>query len=262
MDTLIKKSEHGDIVELRLNRPDAMNSLSFELVQQLSDTLDQLKSLGTTKVLLIRGEGRSFCAGGDLKFFKEKIEARDSAGFREFLELCRDTFRKIENFPCPTIAVVNGVAVAGGLELILSCDIVIAAESARIGDGHANFGIVPGGGGAIRLPRKIPVNLAKYLLLTGELFPAPKWLGWGLVNEVVPDAELDARAHAIGARISKNSSLCMRLIKRLSNDGLEQSLVTALDSELLAWDAYSLSYDVLEGLNAFSQKREPEFLGK
>lgn len=255
-------TEHDGIVTLRLNRPDAMNALSPDLVQALSNALDDIRRLGVAQVLLIRGEGRAFCAGGDLKFFKDTIDANDSAGFRRFLELCRDTFRKIETFPCPTIAVINGVTVAGGLELVLSCDLAIAAASARIGDGHANFGIVPGGGGAIRLPRKLPTNLAKYLLLTGELFPSAQWQSWGLVCEVAPEEELDARAMALAGRIRRNSALCMRLIKQLANDGLEQPLVTALDSEILAWDAYSQSKDVREGLAAFSQKRPPVFTGQ
>lgn len=259
---LIQVNINAGIAELRLNRPEAMNALSYGLVEQLSHELDVLKQREDIRVLLIRGEGRAFCAGGDLKFFREKIQGRDAAGFRKFLELCRDTFNKIEKFPCPTVAVVNGITVAGGLELLLSCDIAIAAESAKIGDGHAKYGIVPGGGAAIRLPRKIPVSIAKHLLFTGGLFPARQWLEWGLISEVAPDADLDKKVQEVCAAICRNSPLSMKVTKRLVNDGLEQPLSTALESELLAWDAYSLSEDVLEGLEAFSQKREPVFSGK
>ncbi len=259
---LIKTRIEAGIAELRLNRPQAMNALSYALVEELSQELDLMKQRDDIRVLLIRGEGRAFCAGGDLKFFREKVQARDAPGFRRFLELCRDTFLKIEKFPCPTIAVVNGVTVAGGLELLLACDLAIAAESAKIGDGHARYGIVPGGGAAIRLPRKIPVSIAKYLLFTGGLFPARQWLEWGLVSDVVPDDALDERVAQVCAAILRHSPLSMAVTKRLVNDGLEQPLSTALDSELLAWDAYTLSEDVLEGLSAFSEKREPAFSGR
>ncbi|MBV6272259.1 enoyl-CoA hydratase/isomerase family protein [Alcaligenaceae bacterium CGII-47] len=259
---LIKVTINAGIAQLSINRPKAMNALSFETVSQLNQNVIKLEERGDIRVLIIRGENPAFCAGGDLKFFKEKIKDRDIEGFRRFLNLCGETFRRIEAFPCPTIAMVNGIAVAGGLELILSCDLVIAAASAKIGDGHANFGVIPGGGSAIRLPRKIPVTLAKYLLFTGRLLPASELVAWGLVNKVVPDEQLEQAVEEIAADIVKNSPLGLRITKQLVNDGLQQSIDTALNLEISAWDGYGHSYDILEGLNAFEEKRKPKFKGK
>ena len=162
----------------------------------------------------------------------------------------------------PVIAAVNGFAVAGGLELILCCDLVIASDKAKIGDGHANFGIIPGGGSAIRLPRKIPVALAKRLLLTGNLLPAEVLKDYGLVNEVVPADQLMTEVDKLLAEITKNSPLGLGWIKKLVNDGLEQPIDTALRSETNAFESYVHSDDIREGLDAFEEKRAPKFTGR
>lgn len=245
-----------------INRPHAMNALSRETVIAIDRAVCDFASRRDIGALVFRGEGDAFCAGGDLKYFKQSVGSGDMDAFRGYLHLCQDMYRRVETFPKPTIAMVNGVAVAGGLELILSCDMVMAAESARIGDGHANFGIIPGGGGSIRLPRKIPMALAKRLLFTGNLFPAADLQRWGLVNEVVPDALLEESVLKLVSQIVKNSPLGIRVIKQLVNDGFEQPLDTALRLEVVAWESYGRSDDVREGLQAFEQKRRPAFKGR
>lgn len=247
---------------ITINRPHAMNALSREAVIEIDRTVAELEHRDDVRCLVFRGAGNAFCAGGDLRYFKETVGSGDMNKFRGYLQLCQDMYRRVENFPRPTIAAVNGVAVAGGLELILSCDMVVAAESARIGDGHANFGIIPGGGGAIRLPRKIPMAFAKRLLFTGNLFPAAELHKQGLVNEVVPDAELDATVNKLVSQVTKNSALGLRVIKQLVNDGFEQPLDTALRFEVVAWESYGRSEDIREGLQAFEDKRKPVFKGR
>lgn len=247
---------------ITINRPHAMNALSRETVIEIDRIVTSLEDREDVRALVFTGAGNAFCAGGDLKYFKETVGSGDMNKFRAYLHLCQNMYRRVENFPRPTIAAVNGVAVAGGLELILSCDLVMAAESARIGDGHANFGIIPGGGGAIRLPRKIPMALAKRLLFTGNLFPARELLASGLINEVVPDAEFEAAVLKLVSQITKNSPLGLRMIKQLINDGFEQPLDTALRFEVMAWESYGRSEDIREGLQAFQDKRKPKFSGR
>jgi enoyl-CoA hydratase len=259
---LIQFSMRDGAAWLTINRPQAMNALSREAVIEIDRIVAELETREDVRALIFTGAGNAFCAGGDLKYFSETVGSGDMNKFRAYLQLCQNMYRRVENFPRPTIAAVNGVAVAGGLELILSCDLVMAAESAKIGDGHANFGIIPGGGGSIRLPRKIPMALAKRMLFTGNLFPASEMLKYGLVNEVVADGDLNAAVTKLVSQITKNSPLGLRMIKQLVNDGYEQPLDTALRFEVVAWESYGRSDDIKEGLLAFLDKRKPKFTGR
>ncbi len=160
------------------------------------------------------------------------------------------------------IAAVNGIAAAGGLETILACDLVIAAESARIGDAHANYGLIPGGAGSIRLPRKIGPTRAKALLFTGRFLAARELMAMGLVNQVVADEALATTVEELVAEIAAKSPLSIAAMKQLVRDGLEQSLDTAIKLEYTMLQAHMRSEDVAEGLDAFENKRRPEFKGR
>ena len=155
----------------------------------------------------------------------------------------------------------RGLALAGGLELVLCCDLVVAAESAKIGDAHANYGLIPGGGGSVRLPRKIGPTRAKYLMYTGEFLDAAALERMGLVNQVVPDAALEETVAALAARLGEKSPLGLKLMKQLTDDGLEQPKDAALRNELMAIAVHSRSQDWAEGLAAFTEKRKPNFTG-
>lgn len=252
----------GQVVWLTLNRPAAMNAMSPDIMRGIADALDRIQAAEGVRAVVLTGAGRAFCAGGDLKFFRRTLGAGDGPRFMDFLREGLTIMRRLESLPVPTIAAVNGVAVAGGLELILCCDLVVASESARIGDGHAKFGIIPGGGAAIRLPRKLPVALAKQLLFTGRLVSASDLEHWGLINQVVPDAELESAVTALAEEIIQNSPLGLRWIKQLVDDGLDQPLEPALRSEMHAFESYAASEDIMEGLTAFEEKRRPRFRGR
>ena len=144
---------------------------------------------------------------------------------------------------------------------MLACDLVVAAESAAFGDAHANYGLLPGGGSSVLLPRRIGVSRAKYLAFTGESVPAATMRDWGLVDVLAPDATFDARLDALLARLANNSPLGLRRMKRLIDDGLDQPIEVALRNELVASDAHRHSHDRNEGLAAFAQKRRPIFKG-
>ena len=164
--TTIIQAIDGPVATLTLNRPEALNALSPRMVDELADALDRLEGQDTVKVLVVRGSGRAFCAGADLLFMEGAFD--DLPMLSSHLERVNRVFFRLEELPIPVIAVVQGFALAGGLELMLACDMVLAAEDARIGDQHANFGLMPGGGSTQRLPHKLGYQRAMCLLLTGR----------------------------------------------------------------------------------------------
>ena len=246
---------------LTLNRPAALNALTPAVVDGLASALARAERDPEVRAVVLTGTGRAFCAGADLKYVRESANG-DEGAVAAFLDAVLAVMTRLEKFPRPVIAAVNGMALAGGLELVLCCDLVIAARSAKIGDAHANFGLLPGGGGSVRLPRKIGPTRAKYLLYTGEFVPAERLVEAGLVNEVVDDAELPQAAQRLVDRLKAKSPLVLRRMKALVDDGLEQPIETALRLELLASEAHAHSHDMKEGLAAFEEKRTPRFVGR
>jgi enoyl-CoA hydratase len=244
-----------------LNRPAALNAITPEVVKGLDVALDRALADPDIRAVVLTGTGRAFCAGADLKYVKETTQG-DEGAVAAFLESVLALMGRLESFPRPVIAAVNGLALAGGLELVLCCDLVLAARSAKLGDAHANFGLLPGGGSSVRLPRKIGPTRAKYLLYTGEFVPAEQLREAGLVNEVVDDADLLAAAGRLVARLRTKSPLVLRRMKALVDDGLEQPIETALRLELLASEVHAHSHDMKEGLAAFEEKRAPNFTGR
>lgn len=251
----------GSLGWIILNRPDDMNAMSPALIEDLDLAVTALAADSRVRCVAITGQGRAFSAGGDLKSFRERVGGGDLAAFHAGLRRAQEVFRRIETLPCPVIAAVNGYAVAGGLELVLSCDLVIAAASAKMGDGHAKFGVIPGGGASARLPRKLPIALAKQLFFTAALVPAETMRMWGLVNEVVPDDELKAAVTRLAEQIGRASPLTLRTIKRLVDQSLDVSLEDALEAELVAFESYAGSHDLMEGLTAFQERRPPKYRG-
>jgi enoyl-CoA hydratase len=260
-DAVLVEQKDG-VVWVRLNRPQQRNAFTHEIFAGFVAAIETIEREDRAKVVVITGSGRAFSAGGDLKNFRERLSNDERHLIVANLHRMRDVLRRIETSRRPYIAAVNGVAVAGGLEVILCCDLVFAAESARIGDGHLKFGVVPGSGSSVRLPRKLPRNIANRLLLTGELVSAQQMLDWGLVNEVVPDDDLERHTAEVAGRIARLSPSGLAWIKHMIAAGLEQPAETAPRNEIAAFEAYSHSADFLEGLTAFAEKREPKFTGK
>ncbi len=252
------EKRHG-VACLTLNRPDSMNALSLLMLQELDACLRDLACDETVRVLLVTGAGQAFCAGGDLQGFKRDVENGDFAALRYKLRYAQQVFERLERFPVPTLAAVNGYAIAGGLELLLCCDIAIASEQARIGDGHARYGVIPGGGSSARLPRKIAANRANYVLMSGELLPARQWQEWGLLIQVLPEHELVQAAWDMAAGIAAHSPSGMRHIKSLAAGSLSMTVPQACEAELDHFAQYAESADFSEGLRAFMEKRRPDF---
>lgn len=263
-DRLVVSAVSGAVAWLRLNRPNAMNALSNELLDDLDDALDFVASTPAIRVVVLTGTGRAFCTGADLKLggFAEKNGAVNSDKLLAHVRRASATLDRIPALAKPVIAAINGYALAGGFELMLVCDIVIAAQSARIGDAHSNYGLLPGGGGAARLVRRVGPSVAKYLAFTGDFLPAPELLPFGLVNEVVADDALRDRVDKLAEQIASRSPRGIAHMKRLIDDGLDQPLATALRLEQQALEVHAHSLDMREGLAAFREKRQPRYTGR
>ncbi|WP_213307269.1 enoyl-CoA hydratase/isomerase family protein [Paraburkholderia sacchari] len=246
---------------ITLNRPAAMNAISPDVVAGVDRALDEALARDDARVVVLTGAGRAFCAGADLKFVRGETNSGPS-GSAQFLGALLALLNRLERFPRPVIAAVNGLALAGGLELVLCCDLVLATQSARFGDAHANYGLLPGGGGSVRLPRKIGAARAKYLMFTGEFVPAAAMETAGLVNQVVEDGQLVGAVDELVAKIAAKSPLGVSRMKTLVNDGLEQPVEVALRQELVMVALHEHSEDIAEGLAAFQEKRAPRFTGR
>lgn len=244
-----------------LNRPQEMNALDWATIKDLRSVLEGLSADNNVRVIAITGAGKAFSAGGDLKAYLT-LE-RDAEGFRGFLNDFRATCRFMETLGRPVIALVNGYCVAGGLELLLACDFAYAARSAKIGDGHVNFGQIGGAGSNIRLPRWILPQRAREILFTGRLLTADEAMEWGLVNRVVADEKLLEAGVEFANLVAAKSPLGESIIKEICNLGLEMPLEDALQLEIDKVVHYALrSYDCREGLIAFFEKRRPRYEGR
>ena len=256
----------GAALWLRLNRPDTLNGLNPAVLDGLTVGLDEAESDPGVRAVVITAEGRAFCAGADLSYVRSLTEAPAPEGAcsagQLFLRRVSLVLDRIERFPKPVIAAVNGLAIGGGLELLLCCDFAIAAASARIGDGHAVYGQIPGGGASVRLTRRLGLARAKRLMFTGELYPAAHFQGTDLVTEVVDDPDLESTVQRIVDVITQRSPVGVARMKALANDGMEVPLPVGVRMELEASALHEKSEDWREGISAFAEKRTPEFRGR
>jgi enoyl-CoA hydratase len=247
----------GGVARVILNRPSQMNAVSPELLQDLDRVCETVERDPRVKVVTLTGAGRAFCAGADLKVVQEL--SPDPERWRGFMDLWHRVYNRIEALPQPVIAGVNGLALAGGLELVLVCDLAVADEGAKIGDQHANFGLVAGGGGSQRLPRVIGLRRAKELMLLGGWLSAREALQWGLVNRVAPAGQLSKTLDEVAGALAALSSSASRTVKTLANRALDIDLGAGLALEKALVADHMRSADAGEGLRAFVEKRKPQF---
>jgi enoyl-CoA hydratase/carnithine racemase len=249
------------VATITLNRPQVMNALHLEAHLELKEIWEDFRDDPEVWVAILTGAGeRAFSAGNDLKVTAERTAAGGDVQGR-----ARPIFGRItRDFDCPKpmIAAVNGVAVGGGLEMALACDIVIAAEHARFGLPEPRVGLIAGAGGIHRLARQVPFKLAMGLLLTGRLIDAREAYRLGLVNEVVPLAELLPTAERWTAEMLECSPNSLRLTKEAVFDGLQYSVDEALDRDNVRRERLFASADYVEGPKAFAEKRKPQWTGR
>jgi enoyl-CoA hydratase len=247
----------GNVGIMTLNRPDKFNCLSGALIDGMSETLDRFEGDQNVRSVIVRGNGKVFCTGADLE---EILARRESeTGVKEFIDAIHAALRRFEASPLPIVAAVHGLALAGGIETMLACDIAFMADSARIGDQHAQYGLVPGGGGTQRLARIVGLRRALDLQFSARWIDAAEAERWGLVNYVVPEAELDDRALEYCRMLGTRSREGLAFMKRITRQGLEGSPDAGLALEQTEVVGALMASDVTEGLAAFKDRREPVF---
>ncbi|MCW3039616.1 MAG: enoyl-CoA hydratase [Solirubrobacterales bacterium] len=246
----------GSAAWIRLTRPEKMNAIDADVVAGLNAGLDRALS-DQARTVVLTGTGRVFCAGADLKAALRGLD--DLSAIEQLLAGANAVIRRLAAHPAPVIAAVNGLTIAGGLELVLACDLVVAAEDAPMGDGHATYGVLPGGGASVRLPQRIGAARAKELLFTGTPVSAAEMHRLGLVNRVVPADQLETAVDELCATLATRSRQMLAAAKDLVEDGLGRPVEEALDHELAVLLRHLHSTDVAEGLAAFSEGRRPVF---
>lgn len=250
---------HGPATWLRLNRPSALNALTPAVLDGLDRGLDAAAADPAVRAVVVAGQGRAFCAGADLTHV---ADGDGAAALERFLARVGGVFDRIEAFAKPVVAAVHGLVLAGGLELVLCCDLVVASRSAAFGDAHANHGLLPGAGSSIRLPRRVGTSRAKHLMFTGATLPAADLAGTDLLTAVVPDDRLRDEVDALVAAIAAKSPLGIAAMKALVDDGAEVPRPVGLRMERRAAAAHSRTHDFREGVTAFAQRRSPVFTGR
>jgi enoyl-CoA hydratase/carnithine racemase len=261
--TLGEGMKEASYATVTLNRPDSMNALDRPTMRELARIFDELAQDDSVRVVAVTGAGTAFSAGGDVTKTLQLLDEGDE--FARYLEEAQQLFAAIPMYPKPYIALVNGTAAAGGLELILACDFAIAAEDARIGDAHLRFGQMGGGGSLVLLPRAVGPARARELIFSGRLLDAHEALAWGLVSQVVALDELDAAAMRFATRVAHMPPVAVRHAKQVINTALWEGtgVVSGLRQERLVSAIYALtSQDCREGIAAFIEKRAPRYTGK
>jgi enoyl-CoA hydratase/carnithine racemase len=254
-ETLLFAREESFVV-ITLNRPPA-NAISEALVRELNDALASVEQDDDVRAVIITGSGdRIFCAGADLgsAFSGGQVDA--------FIRFGNSVLRRIERFPKPVIAALNGHALGGGCEIAMACHLRLLKESARMGQTESNLGIIPGFGGTQRMPRLIGRAKALEFMILGTQVPAAECLALGLVNKLTKEGETLAEAKALARQIARRPPLATRLIIEAVDDGLPAPIDQALEIETRAFLKTLRTEDAAEGIQAFFAKREPQFKGR
>jgi enoyl-CoA hydratase/carnithine racemase len=242
---------------ITLNRPQKFNCINPGLADGLHDAVAALEADRSVRAVVLRSAGAHFCTGADLDEIGEA--RRDKESLRRFIEQGVRTLTRLERSPLPVVGAVQGYCLAGGIEIMMACDVIFAAAAARIGDQHARYGLIPGWGGTQRLPRLVGLRRSLDLMFSGRWLSAAEARDWGLVNYVVEDAQLFDEAFAYAAKLAKKSPDGLAAMKRLARQGLDRPLGEGLRLEVEDVVDGLRSANVEEGLAAFQARREPEF---
>lgn len=251
--------QKGHVAVLTLNRPEVYNAINRELLATLRTSLSQIRQDKKIRVVVITGSGdKAFCSGADLKERKTMSELE----VRQYIENIRDTFTMIEALPQPVIASINGLALGGGTELALACDLRIISETGAMGLTETALGIIPGAGGTQRLPRIVGIGIAKELIYTARKIGAIEAERIGLVNRVSSNEELLQDTLAWAEDIAANGPIALAQAKKAINQGIEVTLSAGLEIESMAYQVLIPTKDRQEGLTAFAEKRKPKYIGE
>ena len=259
MESVLLHENRGPIALLTLNRPGQMNALSFSSLLMLREAIESLRFDPSVRVVIVTGAGeKAFCSGADLK----ERATMTPVQVKEYIRTIRETFSTLEELGKPVIAAINGLALGGGTELALACDIRLAADSALLGLTETSLGIIPGAGGTQRLPRLVGKGMAKELIFTARKVSASEALEIGLVEHVYAAGCLLDEAFKMAEAIAANGPVALEQAKYAINAGIETDLRTGLLFESRAYDVIIPTKDRLEGLTAFREKRKPQYIGE
>ncbi len=258
----IKAEKKGHVTTVTINRPDVMNSISPLVSVEMDHAFNDFDTDPQQWVCIVTGAGeKAFSAGNDLKF----QAVNGPAKMREIMQGVKGGFAGITSrFDCykPFIAAVNGLALGGGFEIALACDVIVASEKASFGFPEPRVGLIPGAGGVHRLPRQIPYHLAQYMIMTSKRITAQQAMQYGLVAEIVPLSELISTAEKIAAEILLGAPISIRAAKEATLKGLDVTLQQAISTQFPGQTAMYQSEDFIEGPKAFVEKRPPNWKGR
>ena len=257
MDYVRVEREDG-IAVLTIDRQEKLNALDLQVTEEIGQSLLELEAEGPRAIIVTGAGDRSFVAGADIS----AMSVMDPMEAKRFSEIGHAAMALLDRSPIPTIAAVNGYALGGGCEVALACDVRVAAENATFGFPEVSLGILPGMGGTQRLPRLVGPALAKELIFTGRRIGAEEARQMGLVNRVVPQGEALKAAREIAAEIAANAPLAVRHAKSATNRALDVDLVSGLEYEADQFALLFATEDAREGMDAFAERRKPEFEGR
>ena len=264
MKNLLIKEE-GGIYEVTLNRPESRNALNAEMKADFVAALDHVAASATARCLVLKAAGPGFMAGGDVKFFHQKIahgpEDRRKF-FREFVDGIHPLVTKMTNLPVPIVAAVNGAVAGFGVSLTMLCDFVVASDDSFFTLAYIHLGTTPDGSSTFFLPRIVGLRRAKEIALLGDRIPAGEALALGLINKVVPPAELEAAAMALAARLASGPTKAYARTRALLNSAFDRTLEEQLDLEAINFSECAATEDFADGVQAFVERRKPTFKGR
>ena len=250
------------VAVLVMNRPDRLNALNNELATALNDSLGRIAKDESVRVVVVTGAGRAFCAGGDLGLIGKGRASGDTQALGPLLRAGMQAVLTMRIMPQPVIAAVNGAAAGAGMNIALAADIRIAAEEATFGQNFAKVGLFPDYGGTFFLPQLVGPSKAAELFYTGDMIDAKTALRLGIVNHMVPAAQLEGEVKTLAQKIAQGPPLAIRAVKRTLFASEKQKLAAALEHEVQEQMPCYLSEDCSEGIRAFFEKRPPQFRGK
>jgi len=260
-ETILFDIDHN-VTTITLNRPDAMNGLTIQMTEELVHALIRCRVDPDVRAVIVKGAGRAFCAGGDVKAFGESLRADPLTPMRTLAMHLHASVAEMRRMEKPVVAQVHGVAAGAGMSLALACDLTIAAQSARFIVAYSKVGLSPDGGLTYFLPRLVGPKKALEIFYIGDPIDADEALRLGLVNRVVPDAELEKETRALARRLAQGPTLAFARAKELVYRSLRESLETQLENERGLLGLSTLSEDFREGVQAFIEKRECKFKGR
>ncbi len=259
---VLLEHKHDGIAVLVLNRPDKLNALNSELSTALNEALARIAEDDSIRVVVLTGAGRAFCAGGDLGAIGRGRERNETAELEPILRSGMQAVLKMRLMPQPLIAAVNGAAAGAGMNIALAADVRIAADTATFGENFSRVGLFPDYGGTYFLPQLVGPSVAAEMFYTGEMIDAQTALRLGIVNRVVPAAQMEGEVKTWAQKIAQGPPIAIRAVKKVLFGNQREELVKALDHEVELQMKCFHSEDCSEGIRAFFEKRPPKFQGK